>query len=171
MSINRRLALFLVVSIVIILNYRMPIADAIGTPASQLELTVTGVTGSNVTLKWSTIPGVWKYRIFRSNSQGASYTLIGTTSSPKFTDQDLDGPSEYWYYVKAYNNYGISFNSGYTKAEVVYTPRILGFSTHYYAGDNSSYTSLIYNSSLIDDYATYTYTTDSSGNISGTTPC
>ena len=47
---------------------------------------------------------------------------------------------------------------------------ILGFATYYYAGDSSSYNSLVANSKYINEIATDTYSTDATGNISGLIP-
>lgn len=47
---------------------------------------------------------------------------------------------------------------------------VLGYTTYYYPGDNSSYNSLANYSSFIDEIATDTYSTDSLGNIQGYTP-
>ncbi|WP_027626449.1 cell wall-binding repeat-containing protein [Clostridium lundense] len=47
---------------------------------------------------------------------------------------------------------------------------VLGYSTYYYPGDNSSYKSLVDYASLIDEIAIDTYNVDSLGNITGTVP-
>lgn len=47
---------------------------------------------------------------------------------------------------------------------------VLGYTTYYYVGDNSSYNSLSNNSSYIDEIATDTYSTDGLGNIKGYVP-
>ncbi|WP_411678743.1 cell wall-binding repeat-containing protein [Clostridium thailandense] len=47
---------------------------------------------------------------------------------------------------------------------------VLGYSTHYYDGDNSSYNSIVNNSSLLDEIATDTYYIDGYGNMNGTAP-
>lgn len=47
---------------------------------------------------------------------------------------------------------------------------VLGYTTYYYPGDNSSYNSLINYSNYIDEIATDTYSTDGLGNITGYTP-
>jgi spore germination protein YaaH/putative cell wall-binding protein len=47
---------------------------------------------------------------------------------------------------------------------------VLGYSTYYYPGEESSYNSIVNNSSLIDEIATDTYHIDGNGNITGTPP-
>jgi|GEM_PF-682316 Predicted glycosyl hydrolase len=47
---------------------------------------------------------------------------------------------------------------------------VLGYTTYYYPGDNSSYNSLSNYSNYIDEIATDTYSTDSLGNITGYIP-
>ena len=47
---------------------------------------------------------------------------------------------------------------------------VLGYTTYYYPGDNSSYDSLANYSNYIDEIATDTYSTDGLGNITGYTP-
>lgn len=47
---------------------------------------------------------------------------------------------------------------------------ILGFTTYYYSGDSSSLNSMKANTSTIDEIATQTYQTDSTGNITGLVP-
>lgn len=57
-------------------------------------------------------------------------------------------------------------------SEKIFEPSkaVLGYSTHYYDGDNSSYNSLVNNSSLLDEIATDTYHIDGYGNINGNAP-
>lgn len=50
------------------------------------------------------------------------------------------------------------------------TKKILGFTTYYYAGDKSSYNSMVSNSGFIDEIATATHITDGYGNITGILP-
>lgn len=47
---------------------------------------------------------------------------------------------------------------------------VLGYTTYYYSGDTSSYYSMLNNKPLINEIATDTYTSDSSGNITGDLP-
>lgn len=47
---------------------------------------------------------------------------------------------------------------------------VLGYSTYYYTGDNTSYNSLVNYTSLINEVAIDTYKVDSLGNITGTIP-
>lgn len=48
--------------------------------------------------------------------------------------------------------------------------KVLGFTTYYYSGDTSSLNSMKANTTTIDEIATQTYQTDSSGNITGLIP-
>lgn len=47
---------------------------------------------------------------------------------------------------------------------------VLGYTTYYYAGDSSSYNSLLAHSTSIDEIATQTYSTDAVGTITGLIP-
>lgn len=47
---------------------------------------------------------------------------------------------------------------------------VLGYTTYYSPGDNSSYNSLVKNPGLVDEIATDTYVTDGLGNIKGSVP-
>jgi len=55
--------------------------------------------------------------------------------------------------------------------EIIYPSKtVLGYTTYYYVGDNSSYNSLSNYSNYIDEIATDTYSTDGLGNIKGYIP-
>ncbi|MCI4358292.1 MAG: PEGA domain-containing protein [Thermoplasmata archaeon] len=87
---------------------------------------VTGVTlapgnlqvGLNWTQPASGGAGL-SYHVFRSTSQGGTYTQVGVSSSTGFLDTGLIGGLSYWYMVGAQNTAGFSPNSTPASAEGV----------------------------------------------------
>ena len=58
-------------------------------PAPPAELTAwgsTGLTNGQVTLSWTAAPGATGYRILRSGSNDAGFSVIGDSPFPAFTD-------------------------------------------------------------------------------------
>ncbi len=62
------------------------------------EVSITAVPGS-VTLNWAAVPNATQYQIFRATDPLGQFTLIGTSSTPGFTDSS--GLPQAFYYVKA----------------------------------------------------------------------
>jgi len=139
----------------------------------SLTLYSEETTGLEAVLKWTSPPGTWKYNIYRSSPDDGNFRIVKTTSVPYFTDTGLKPSTTYWYYVRAYSlNRKITY-SNHIKVitKEAQSPRIvLGFTTRYGRNDNSSYNSMVKNHSLINQVATYTYTTDSYGNLTGDAP-
>lgn len=145
-------------------------------PTAPTGVTASTISSSEIDLSWQTVSGASGYKIYRATPYDSNYTLLATVTSNVFKSTGLNPSTTYWYFVKAYNAYGTSLDSVHVKA-VTNSPivvssnkQVLGFTTYYYAGDTSSYNSLTANTSLINQIATDTYTTDSLGNISGTVP-
>jgi spore germination protein YaaH len=133
------------------------------------------VTASEVTLNWEAVSKATGYKVYRVTPNDSNYVLIATVSTTSYKNTSLTPNSKYWYFVKAYNSYGTSPDSihiNITTAENVTTSQkvILGYTTYYYSGDASSYNSMTANTSMLDEIATNTYTTDGYGNISGQIP-
>ena len=59
-----------------------------------------------ITLTWTSSYGANSYKVYRSDAEFGTYTLIATTSSLSYTDTTTDGT--WWYYVRAYNSNGYS---------------------------------------------------------------
>ena len=60
-------------------------------------------------LSWTSSYGATSYKVFRSDSQSGTYTLIQTTSSSTYTYTDYPSVTgRYWYKVKASNDNGDS---------------------------------------------------------------
>lgn len=145
-------------------------------PLAPTGLNVTSVTSSEVNLSWTASSGASGYKVFKANNYDSSYTQIATVTGTSFKSTGLTASSTYWYFVRAYSSYGTSADSTHikavTNAAVITSTKkqILGYTTYYYSGDKSSYNSMSTNTSLIDEIATNTYTTDASGNITGLIP-
>lgn len=145
-------------------------------PAAPTGVTASTISNSEIDLSWQAVSGASGYKVYRATPNDSNYTLLSTITSNTFKSTGLNSSTTYWYFVRAYNSYGTSLDSTHVKA-VTSTPvvvssskQVLGFATYYYTGDTSSYNSLTANTSLINQIATDTYTTDSLGNISGTVP-
>lgn len=131
------------------------------------ELFLKYTPGSGVTMMWSVVPDEWRYEIYRAKAADSVYVKIASVYSSSFTDPGENTSPSYWYYVRAYNLQGKYVDSNHVNILIPGYRKVLGFATYDYTGDNKSYNSLVNNSYLMDQIATYTYTTDSAGNITG----
>ncbi|HGG0415884.1 chitinase [Clostridium botulinum] len=145
-------------------------------PVPPSGLTVTNVTASEVNLSWISVSGASGYKIFRASLNDSNYTQIATVTTNSYKNTGLVPATKYWYYVQAYNSYGTSSGSTHINITTNSIPvvnsgkTVLGFATYYYSGDSSSYNSMANNSTVINEIATATYTTDGLGNITGSIP-
>jgi spore germination protein YaaH len=179
MKINTKL-LTLLISFFIFLSINNPVFGTIkknpSPPSIPQKLTITKISTSEIDLKWNVAIGANGYKIYRGDPKGSNFVLIGKTSGTTFKNIKLKSSTSYWYYIKSYNSYGTSGASNRLKAVTKKnspkpaTKVVLGFATDYYTGDVSSYNSLIKNSPSINQVVTATYTTNSTGELSGTAP-
>ena len=152
-----------------------PIRKPSSPPIAPTSLTYSGITASEVTLNWQAVSDSTGYRVYRATPNDSNYTLIATISTNSYKNTALTANTKYWYFVRAYNSYGASPDSTHinlTTPQVASVSKklVLGFTTYYYSGDTSSYSSMSANTSTIDEIATHTYITDASGNIPGLIP-
>lgn len=145
-------------------------------PAAPTGLTASGITTSETTLSWTAVSGAAGYKVFRATPTDSNYVQVATVSTNSFKNTGLSAATTYWYFVRAYNSYGTSTDSTHIKAAtssvIVQAPAklVLGYAVYYYSGDSSSYNSMVNNSTLINEIATDTYSTDGLGNITGLVP-
>lgn len=146
-------------------------------PSIPSGLKTTNITSSEIDISWSSAAYATGYKIYRATPNDSNYVLLTTTTSTSYKNTGLNSSTAYWYYVAAYNSYGSSGASTHLKAITLAPPvvtttskTVLGFTTYYYSGDSSSYNSMTANSTLINQIATDTYTTDGLGNLSGLVP-
>ncbi len=80
------------------------IVSVTATPAPtalpKISLGITREIGSN-TLKWNSVPGAVGYRVYRSTSGYANYTLLDTVSGLTYTDTAVKAGKTYYYKVEA----------------------------------------------------------------------
>lgn len=139
-------------------------------PAVTFRLWASIMSDGGAYLKWTSVPGTIKYSLFREKSEDSSYVQIASFLGTTYADRDLEPSASYKYIVKAYNFQGTAMYSGSAEISTPDSKLVLGFTTSYSSNDSASYNSLSKNSSMINQIATYTYTTDSYGNLSGTAP-
>ena len=91
------------------------------TPQADLPPTPTGLTttpgNSMVTLGWTAALGATGYNVKRSVSDGGGYDVIGTTTTPNYTDTAVLNDTTYYYVVSAINIFGESDNSTQASAK------------------------------------------------------
>lgn len=73
-----------------------------------------------IKLDWTSSSGATSYKIYRSDAEFGTYTLIATISSLSYTDTIT--PGIYWYYVRAHNYIGDSSPSNREGVEVYQPP-------------------------------------------------
>ena len=76
------------------------------TPVSPTGLTAASQGYNSISIKWGAVTGASGYEVYRSTSNGGTYTLISTTNATNYTDTGLTTGSNYYYKVKAYRNVG-----------------------------------------------------------------
>ena len=80
-------------------------------------------------LTWKAVSGAVSYRIYRSESRGTGYSLLGTTSSTSYVNTGAAAGKTYYYRVKAVNRDGMASGysnivSGKAKAAVPAAPSV-----------------------------------------------
>jgi len=61
---------------------------------------------SQVTISWTAVSGATSYKVYRSTTQGARGTLVGSTSSTTLSDNTVVGGTTYYFVVTASNAAG-----------------------------------------------------------------
>jgi alpha-N-arabinofuranosidase len=80
--------------------------------APQPPAGLTATAGvQQVSLNWSSASGIQGYRVWRSDSLDGTYSVIGTTTNPTFSDLNVASNTVYYYAVSSTNPLGESANS------------------------------------------------------------
>ena len=91
-------------------------------------VTMTYSDGGKPKLTWSAVSGAASYRVYRSESRGTGYSLLGTTTSTSYVNTGAAAGKTYYYRVKAVNSDGTSaysnIVSGRAKAAIPAAPRV-----------------------------------------------
>ena len=91
-------------------------------------VTMTYSDGGKPKLTWSAVSGAASYRVYRSESRGTGYSLLGTTTSTSYVNTGAAAGKTYYYRVKAVNSAGTSaysnIVSGRAKAAIPAAPRV-----------------------------------------------
>lgn len=95
-------------------------AVAIATTFSKVDLKPASRTQDFNVLRWTSISGASKYKIYRSTSKDGSYKYLDITTDTKFIDNDIKKGQTYYYRVRAYKKInGIKYNGVYSdKVEI-----------------------------------------------------
>jgi len=96
---------------------------------SPTNLHTTSVTTNSVTLAWDAVPQASGYEVYSSASNSGPFSKIGNVTTNSFIHNGLNANTEYWYYVRAYNNSTTSLPSVAlkvnTNANIVEVPKNL----------------------------------------------
>ena len=71
-------------------------------------VTMTYSDSGKPKLTWSAVSGAASYRVYRSESRGTGFTLLGTTTSTSYVNTGAAVGKTYYYRVKAVNSAGTS---------------------------------------------------------------
>mgnify|MGYP003230447415 FL=1 len=71
-------------------------------------VTMTYSDSGKPKLTWSAVSGATSYRVYRSESRGTGYSLLGTTTSTSYVNTGAAAGKTYYYRVKAVNSAGTS---------------------------------------------------------------
>jgi fibronectin type 3 domain-containing protein len=81
-----------------------PFSAPVAAAASGALAAPTGVdttdNGGTIHLTWPAVPGASGYQIFRSNTEGGVYSVIGSTTA-LFFDDTVPAAGSYWYKIRA----------------------------------------------------------------------
>ena len=78
-------------------------------PPAAPTVTMTYSDSGKPKLTWNAVSGATSYRVFRSESRGTGYSLLGTTTATSYTNTGAAVGKPYYYYrVKAVNSVGTS---------------------------------------------------------------
>jgi hypothetical protein len=82
------------------------------TPGSP-TLSASAISDSQIRLQWNDVNYEYGYKVYRKRHGQGTYALIKSLSSnlTSYTDSGLDCKTKYYYYVRAYNNCGLSDSS------------------------------------------------------------
>ena len=91
-------------------------------------VTMTYSDSGKPKLTWSAVSGAASYRVYRSESRGTGYSLLGTTTSTSYVNTSAAAGKTYYYKVCAVNSAGTSaysnIVSGRAKAAIPAAPRV-----------------------------------------------
>ena len=80
-------------------------------PPAAPTVTMTYSDSGKPKLTWNAVSGATSYRVFRSESRGTGYSLLGTTTATSYTNTGAAVGKTYYYRVKAVNSVGTSGHS------------------------------------------------------------
>ena len=102
--------------------------DAPAIPAAPRVTIGNSSDSGKPKLTWSAVSGAASYRVYRSESRGTGYSLLGTTTSTSYVNTGAAVGKTYYYRVKAVNSAGTSaysnIVSGRAKAAIPAAPRV-----------------------------------------------
>ena len=81
-------------------------------PPAVPTVTMTYSDSGKPKLTWNAVSGATSYRVFRSESRGSGYSLLGTTTATSYVNTGASTGTTYYYRVKAVNRDGMA--SGYS---------------------------------------------------------
>ncbi|OAS15067.1 polysaccharide lyase family 8 super-sandwich domain-containing protein [Paenibacillus oryzisoli] len=117
-------------------------ASGLSVPTTPEALLASDNTGTSIKLSWKASKDAASYSVFRSTANGNQFELLGTTNSPSFQDNSLDGITSYSYKVVAVNEEGDSADSNVVSSSfnVVQTLINDNFDTDALGGDPAGWT-------------------------------
>ncbi len=77
-------------------------------PPAAPTVTMTYSDSGKPKLTWNAVSGATSYRVYRSESRGTGYSLLGTTTATSYTNTGAAVGKTYYYRVKAVNSVGTS---------------------------------------------------------------
>ncbi|EHQ91191.1 cell wall-binding repeat-containing protein [Desulfosporosinus youngiae] len=75
--------------------------DSLSAPTG---LTATAESSSEIYLDWDSVSNATSYYVYRSTTSSGTYSKIGTATSSRYTDSDLESDTTYYYKVKTVRN-------------------------------------------------------------------
>lgn len=94
-----------------------PVAST--SPSPVTNVTATAQTTTRVVVTWSAAPAATSYEVYRRGPSGATFTLIGSSTTTSYTDNSVSANSAYLYRVRLVTATGTSADSNADLATTV----------------------------------------------------
>jgi fibronectin type 3 domain-containing protein/cytosine/adenosine deaminase-related metal-dependent hydrolase len=84
-------------------KFTKKVVTILATADTPTNFAATPASTTGINLSWDAVSGATNYKVYRSDSEGGSYTNIGDTASNSYSDTGLNNNTTYYYKITATN--------------------------------------------------------------------